>query len=294
MRKSFNLELKMDLIHNPTNEWMSCVLEGKGSKVCVSPIPPRSVRPVPSNLMNPQIYNENFLPQSAITKFSSSNAYITSSIVIEALELRIQGIWIGSFRLNDVTTEVQCHAYIKDQEVYGWFYINRIVYFLSGNLNPMSRNISYSLYNSKGNKYTEIRGSISTEENCYNIDGQSENIGFSLKIKQRDTKEIVEDEVISGKYLGFYERGPNSFKINATLTASADGIVIGTGSEEKRLFTLFGMVNSDTNKFFFIRLKGSETTYYNGDAQLQGEIFFQGHWHMGNHRGGISLIKCMP
>jgi hypothetical protein len=75
------------------------------------------------------------------------------------------------------------------------------------------------------------------------------------------------------------------------LAATRNGIITGKGTEDNQQFTIFGMVDARVGKFFFVRIKGNDVTYCNGDAQLQGEIFFQGKWQVGTHRGGFTLIK---
>jgi hypothetical protein len=135
---------------------------------------------------------------------------------------------------------------------------------------------------------------LQVTEDRFIIQGQSGELTFNFRSEPGSMSEITLDETISGKYLGFYERRPHSFELNVELTATRNGIITGRGTEDNRQFTIFGMVDGRVKKFFFVRIKGNDVMYYNGDAQLQDEIFFQGKWQMGTHRGGFTLIKHMP
>lgn len=290
---TFSLKIELDQIHNPTNEWMSCTLGGNGAKVYVSPIPPRSTRPLPANIINPQILLENPLPPSSISKFTSLNATVSSSVVVESLELHFQGQWNGEVHFGDVTHEITSIACINEKEVSGWFSIDDIIYFFMGNLNTLSRSISYTIYQSNAIKKADIRGMVSVDNGKYTMNGKLGDFSFILRIDQEKTEPIKENPIITGNYVGFYERRPHSFELHADLSSSTCGIVNGRGIEESKQFSLFGMIDFPKEVFFFVRNKGNDITYYNGEAQLTGEIFFQGQWKMGSHNGGFSLIKCM-
>lgn len=290
---TFSLKIELEQIHNPTNEWMSCTLGSNGAKVYVSPIPPRSTRPLPANIVNPQILQENALPASSISKFISLNATVSSSVVVESLELHIQGQWTGEVHFGDITHEITSIACINEKEVSGWFSIDDIIFYFMGNVNTLSRSVTYTIYQSNAIKKADIRGTISVDNGKYTMNGKSGDFSFTLRLDQDKTEIIKENPIITGNYVGFYERRPHSFELHADLNSSSCGLVNGRGIEESKQFTLFGMIDFPKKKFFFIRNKGNDITYYIGEAQLTGEIFFQGQWKMGSHNGGFSLIKCM-
>ncbi|OHT11636.1 hypothetical protein TRFO_03834 [Tritrichomonas foetus] len=292
-KKMKSLRIELEQIYNPTNDWMACTLASSGSKVYVSPIPPRSTRPLPANIVDPQIILESVLSSSSIAKFTSSNAVVSSSVIVESLDLHIQGKWTGEAHIADVTHEITSIACINEKEVTGWFSIDTTIYFFVGNLNTLSKSISYTIYESTAVRKTDVRGAISNEGGKYALSGKSGDFSFSLCLDQNQSRGIKEDPNISGSYVGFYERGPHSFELHADLNSLDNGIINGRGTEESRQFTIFGMIDFSKKRYFFVRNKGNDITYYNGEAQLTDEIFFQGEWKMGSISGGFTLIKCM-
>jgi hypothetical protein len=248
---------------------------------------------MPSAISEPQISQETVLPPAAVAKFTATNAAANSSIVVEALELRIQGQWKGEIKISDTAREIVSAISIKDKDVNGWFVIDVVPYFLQGHLNTLSRNATFALYSGGGTKFSDIRGSLQLQSGQYILTGQSSDISFQLRTDTSAVSEITVNDVISGPYLGYYEKGPSSFELHAELCVTKDGIVSGRGHEENRQFSMFGMIDEERNRFFFVRLKGNDITYYNGEAQLQGEIFFLGRWQMQTQSGGFTLIKCM-
>jgi hypothetical protein len=285
------LRLTLNQIHNPSNDWMSCTIGSNSAKICVSPIPPRSTRPIPQNLTDAHIVQEALLPPASIAKFTSSMTSASSSVVVSGLELQIMGSWKGGFRVGENSKDVSCVASIQEKEINGWFSFDSISYFFTGSLNTITKHFLLSFYSSQGMHYYDVRGDLQVAEDRYMMQGQSGELAFSFRSEPGSISEIAWDETISGKYLGFYERKPSSFELNAELTATRNGIITGKGTEDNRQFTIFGMVDARVRKFFFVRIKGTDVTYSNGDAQLQGEIFFQGKWQMGTHHGGFTLIK---
>jgi hypothetical protein len=287
------LLITLNQIHNPSDQWMSCTIRSSGTKICVSPIPPRSTRPVPPNLLDPQIVQETVLSGRSITKFTSSAPSLTSSVV-EALELQIQGSWTGEYRIGDRSADVTCFACVNDKELAGWFTSDQRTFFFTGTLNSLLKSFVVTFYSSDGFRYPDVRGELQVADRRYSMRGESTDFGFAFHSTPESMAEIAFDPTISGRYLGFYERRPNSFELHAELQATMNGIVAGRGTEDNRQFTIFGMVEAIQKKFFFVRIKGNEVTYYTGEAQLQTEIFFQGKWQIGERRGGFTLIKCMP
>jgi hypothetical protein len=149
-------------------------------------------------------------------------------------------------------------------------------------------------------KYPDVRGELQAAAGRYSIQAQSADIALSLNTEPDTITDIDVNALVSGNYVGFYEKSANSFEFHADLIALKNGIVTGSGNEDNRQFTLFGMFDEAQNRFFFVRIKGNDVTYYTGDTQLQTEIFFQGKWNVGRAgggsggSGGFALIKCMP
>ena len=291
------LKLAMGQIHNPTNEWMSCTLGSNGAKIIVSPVPPRSTRPLPTNILNPQIVQESILPPNVIAKFTSDSATVSSSIVVEALELVLEGTWTGDAKvLGTHYSDVEAVICIKEKEINGWFKVESVTYFFTGNLNTLSRDVVFIGYSTNGGRpHNDIRGNLQVDEGMYILTAlPNDFLSFTLSAGADSLVECKEDPQLEGRYLGYYEKGPSSFEMNATLMATKKGIVTGRGNERETEFAIIGMIDANNNTFFFIRLKGPEVTYYEGDANLTREIFFQGRWHSGSgQKGGFTLMKVM-
>jgi hypothetical protein len=287
------LRIALNQIHNPSGQWMSCTIRSSVTNICVSPIPPRSTRPVPPNLLDPQIVHETVLPGRLITKFSSSAPSLTSSVV-EALELQIQGSWTGEYRIGNRSADVKCLACINDKELSGWFASDQLTFFFTGTLNTLLKSFVVTFYSSDGFRYPDVRGELQVADRRYSLRGESTDFGFAFHSAPESIAEIAIDPTISGRYLGYYEHLPHSFELHVELQAMMNGIVTGRGTEDNRQFTIFGMVEAIQKRFFFVRIKANEVTYYTGEAQLQTEIFFQGKSQIGERKGGFTLIKCMP
>lgn len=288
-----NLKIELRQIYNPTDKWMSCTLGSNGSKVFVSPIPPRSTRPLPNNISRPQIINESVLQPSQIARFSALKAIVSSSIVVESIELHIQGLWHGIVHIGDISKEIESVTMINEKEITGWFVVDEVIMYFIGNLNTLSRSVTYTIYESNAIKRTDIRGSVSIDDEKYVIDGKSGDFSFSLQLEIEDAQKIQSNENITGNYVGFYEKGPNSCEIHTDLKVTTLGLATGHGIEESKQFVLFGLIDLQKNQFFFIRNKGNDIICYIGRAYLTSEIFFQGRWNMGSNSGGFTLIRFM-
>ena len=288
-----SLKIVQEQIYNPTNDWMSCTLGNNNSKLYISPIPPRSTRPLPMNITSPEIVSESVLSASSVAKFTTSTASAQSSIVMESLELNFQGEWKGEAQIADAKHSIVSIACIREKDIMGWFSFDSVIYFFIGNLNTLTRSATFTVYESVARKRSDLRGSIVIDKKSYSIEGKSSDLSFALTIDQDKVSSIEEDKNITGQYLGYYEKSPHSFEIRADMTVFTSGIVTGRGTEESRQFTIFGMVDYQKKLFFFIRLKGNDITYYNGEAQLESEIYFDGCWKFGTNKGGFTLIRNM-
>ena len=283
----------MGQIHNPTDEWMACTLLNNESKICVSPIPPRSTRPLPANTTTPQIVQETILSEDVVAKYATSNASVSSSIVVEALQLKIMGAWQGDARVNGREFKVnEAQVCIKEKDVSGWFRDNSVVYCFVGNLNVLSRGIVLTCYSSAFTRFTEIKGRLQVSGSKYVMTCQGSDFSMNLSASGDTFVDIEENPVIGGNYVGFYQRGSNSFDMHLTLSATKNGLVSGKGTEDHKQLQLLGMVG-ENSRFFFARIKGTDITYFEGMATLQEQVFFDGQWHSGCQEGGISLIRVM-
>jgi hypothetical protein len=101
------------------------------AKICVSPIPPRSTRPIPQNLTDPDIAQEALLQPASIAKFTSSATLVSFSVVVSGLELQIMGSWKGGFRVGENLKEVSCVVSVQEKEINGWFSFDSISYFFT-------------------------------------------------------------------------------------------------------------------------------------------------------------------
>jgi hypothetical protein len=289
------LRIALDQIHNPSDLWKSCAISSTNTKVSISPIPPRSTRPLPPNLSDPKIIQEVVLPPISVSKFTNSNASASpsSTVVVEAIQVTLDAKWTADIRVADLRKTVTATACIREKELHGWFSMDSVLYFFTGTLNTLVRKCILTCYSSQGLKYPDIRGDLQVSAGRYAIQAQSADIAMSLTTDPETITDIDINSTLSGNYIGFYEKPPHSFEFRAEFLALKNGIVTGTGAEDNRQFTLFGLVDESENKFFFVRIKGNDLAYYTGDAQLQTEIFFQGKWHVARSTGGLVIIKCM-
>lgn len=287
------LRLVMGVIHNPSNEWMSCVLKSNSQKVRVSPIPPRSTRPIPAALHNPEIVSESTIARQNTTKFEASRAVVSSSIVIESLEVKIQGTWKGSITMGDLSEEVRLTLAVREKDLNGYFMFNNEIHFMYGNLNPISKKIvfsHFSLSQSRTNsKSEEINGTLQLQNEKYTIVAQGSD--FKMKIVTDVVQDIEIDNTLSGFYIGNYSRGQILCEVLATITATTNGLVTGRGTEGNRDFTLFGMVDRESKKFNFVRIKAGEVMFYYGDASIEDDMAFHGHWQIESQRGDFNMIR---
>ena len=287
------LRIVLGQIHNPTNDWMSCVIGSSEAKISISPLPPRSTRPLPANTVQPQIVQEAVLAPEAVAKFETVSATVSSSIVVEALELTIQGVWTGEARINEQTIPVSAQVAIKEKEISGWFKDSGTIYYFTGSLNTLSRVVVFACYTSLGTRFTDLRGRLQVSGGKYVITCQTGDFAFSLTGDGATFTEVTRDEAISGRYKMYYTKGPMTYEVPTDIEATSNGLVSGNGKEDERRFVIRGMVDRETTSYMFLRIKGNDVSYILGTAQIRKEVDFEGTWRMGNQEGGFLLTRVM-
>jgi len=277
-------------IHNPSNSWITCKIIEDDHKISISPIPPRSCRPLPPFFSNPKVIDEVIVPDTSI--FASLPPNVGYSF--DSFDISVHTLGMGSLVINGESITMSNNIFIINNYFYSAFSYNGVIYMIIIALSSINGTSFSKVYNSKGEFFDGINGDIAKNGNTFILRGQSDSVSIDFRFIPLDYQPNMENNSLSGNYLGYYVNGTTTIEESINFNVYSPGFFKGTGVENNSGITVAGYIEKQPKRFFFVVLKeGSYTIFEGEDCSLEGEVFFSGHWISEAGNGGMSFIKIM-
>lgn len=286
-------------IFNPTKLWYSCtVVETKPTtnenKFQIKVIPPRSSRNYPSGLFtNPTLIGVNKLRDKEIQNYCLAEGS-SNPVVVDPIDVTISGIWTGIIEYDQKAAEISIVASVTSDNLVGWFTFNDQKIIISGRINTKSHSTVVDLYFSEGKKLRAMNGDFEREEGFLVLDVNNTEAHFNMKILETAGTSFPKDVIISGDYMGFYQKNNSDIEFSLKILANQMGLISGKGTENRRDFSIYGLHDAKTHHLFVVRPNGSDDYItYVGDLEGDDAVFISGQWRDRNNNGNFTFIKNM-